>query len=513
MTAPNNLEAERALLGAALLDPDAAAIASALTPDCWYSPAHGVVAGAIASLDDKGLEVNAVSVAEYLAVNRQLNAAGGHQGLLDITADVSVTNPKAISQLADTLRSYARDRRYMAAGLEAARAAEQRDQEGAERALESALDVHDESGLVAIEDMATDHLALLEARAAGKIPGIPTGMASLDEYLINLRLGELYVLAARPAVGKTTWVCQLALNLAAAGNRVMFCSLEMSQPELMDKFVANLGRVDSTHLTRPAPHDMAKAEQAIAALKHLPIDVIDASTQTVASIRGHARARKPEVIIVDYLQLVTAPGRSRQEEIASIARGLKVLARSLNCVVVACSQLSRNVEQRVNKRPTLPDLRESGEIEQAAGVCLGLYRESVYDVNADDSDLECIILKNRHGPNGTAHLVVSLPWSMVTGGEPKVHRRDTSRIDQIWDLMAERTLEKAREQGQEIGHGFKERAWVKAVRNNLEKDFRDQANEYWREHPNQEVDYYIFKLDPTLSRRDWSIPLPVELAG
>jgi replicative DNA helicase len=509
VTAPHSLEAERALLGAALHDPHAASIASALRPECWYSPAHKLIAKVIAKLDDSGLPVDPIVVTDRLKVLGQLDAVGGYQALIDLSAEVVALNPDAIGEYAASLRTYARLREVGDAGREAAQATQALDLEAAERVLDAALDTPDGDGLASISDMAMAHVGLLSDRAEGRIRAIPTGLSSLDEVIFGCRPGESYVIAARPAMGKTTVAGQLALNFADAGNRVLFASLEMSAPELMDRWVANLARVDSMHLARPAPHDMAAAEQALQALKALPIDVIDSPEQSVATIRAHARARRPDVILVDYLQLVEGKGeRTRQEEVAGVARGLKKLARALDCVVIALSQISRGVESRVDKRPTLADLRESGEIENAAGVVLGLYREYAYDSTADPTHLEVIVLKNRHGPRQTAHCVIDLQWQAITGGEPKAGTRDSSRIEEMWRLMAERTLTRARAEGQEVGHGFMERKWLQAVEENLRRDFTAQAREAWDEHPHQQVDYYIWRIDPKLARRDWSIPLP-----
>lgn len=407
---PHDVEAERALLSAAMLDQAAAEQAAAVPTDAWWHPAHQAIAGAVAALVAAGDPTDAVTVADRLARDGLLDRVGGHEGLVDLAAAGGA--PSAARHYAGIITRHARLRRIIAAATEAAEAAWRHDETAALAHLEAVLDDQPNAAdaTTSIGDLLDDHLDLLEARGSGGTHTIPTGLAALDEIIAGLHPGELHVVAARPGVGKTALGGQIALHVADAGVPVLFASLEMSRVELTDRWLANLGHVDTTRMQRGTmtDADWHRIGVATGRLARLPITVLDDPVVTVPQIRAAARACGARLVVVDYLQLVTPTtpaGRqvNRQEEVAQVARGLKVLARTLDVAVLALAQLNRAVEARWDKRPTLADLRDSGEIEAAAGVVIGLYRPYVHDQAAHHpAETELIVLKNRHGATGTA---------------------------------------------------------------------------------------------------------------
>lgn len=258
-----------------------------------------------------------------------------------------------------------------------------------------------------------------EAKARGPGPkGLTTGYPGLDRLLSGLRVGGLYVFAARPSQGKTALGMNVAMH-AAQRTRVIVFSLEMPHDELADRALCAEGRISTDEVASGDLDDdgWAKAGRALGRISDLALFVDDRGGMQISELVATAKsahAEKPVgLVVVDYLQLLRGSQRrrdSREQEVAEVARELKTLAKDLGAPVLALAQLNRDVEKRENKRPRMADLRESGEIEQAADVVALLYRESVYEPDADPKRAELIIEKNRHGAKRTIELAWSPEW-------------------------------------------------------------------------------------------------------
>lgn len=252
------------------------------------------------------------------------------------------------------------------------------------------------------------------AKAKGGITGLSTGLATLDNVTRGLQKSDLIIVAARPAMGKTAFVLNLATHVALQGGTVAFFSLEMPREQLMHRIFCAEGQIDATRLARGELDDeewdrLVKVADRMMKTK-LYFD--DTSSTTVLDIRTRARRLKAEhgldLIAIDYLQLIQAPGRAenRTLAVAEMTRSLKVLARELNVPIVVLSQLSRATEGRSDKRPLLSDLRESGSIEQDADIVMFLYRDDYYNKDTEHpNEAELIIAKQRNGPIGTVRLL------------------------------------------------------------------------------------------------------------
>jgi replicative DNA helicase len=247
------------------------------------------------------------------------------------------------------------------------------------------------------------------------ITGTPTGYADLDELLSGLQPNALVIVGARPSMGKTSFALGMASHAALAANHpVLVFSLEMGNLELSQRLLCAEARIDSARVRtgRLTEEDWNRISQAIGRLAAAPIWIDDNPNVTVMEIRAKARRLKSQVgalgmVVVDYLQLMTgrSGAESRQVEVSEISRGLKILARELECPVVALSQLSRQLEMRADKRPMLADLRESGSIEQDADVVMFIYRDDVYHSDSPDrGQAEIIVAKHRNGPTGVCRL-------------------------------------------------------------------------------------------------------------
>jgi len=398
---PHDIATEAALIGAALIDDQAAAITAALPPSAWYHAGHAAIAATIRRLSDEGSPVDPHLVTGRLAAAGILEDVGGHQVLVNAMASCAATSSAPF--YAATLRGLARNRDVIAAAERALDAAYEGDIDAAVGSLEAGLDGQDNAlAAPAIGDLLADHLDLLELRQAGGIVTVPTGITDLDEVFGGgMKKGELYVIGARPGMGKTVVGGTVAMNAAQAGQRVMFASLEMSTAELLDRWLGGHARIDTVNLQQGRLHepDWIRITKSMQTLTPLGLRVLDRPEATVAEIRSAALSHRADLVVVDYLGLIKPAERrqNRQEEVAQIARSLKAMARRLDCPVVTLAQLNRGVEARVDKRPGLPDLRESGEVEQSAGAVVMLYRPHYYDSSADPGLIELIVCKNRHG--------------------------------------------------------------------------------------------------------------------
>ena len=420
---PHNLVAEESLLGAMLLSRDAIAdVLEIVTAEHFYRPAHARVFEAVHSLYSAGDPADAVTVAESLERNGTIEAIGGLDGLLSLQMNTPATSNAA--SYARIVRENHTLRRLIEVAGEIAELGYGRPDDvtkavdWAENLMYQVAQGQVGDNTVQLADLLDGTLDRLEElyERGGTITGTATGYKDLDKLLSGLQPSSLYVVGGRPSMGKTSFALGMAAHAAIRGRRpVLVFSLEMGHMELTQRLLCSEARVDSTKMRdgRLDDNDWNGIHTAIGRLADAPIWIDDNPNVTVMEIRARARRLKSQVgdlamVVVDYLQLMT--GRqgadNRQVEVAEISRGLKILARELECPVVALSQLSRNLEMRQQKRPILADLRESGAIEQDADVVMFIYRDEVY--NPDNTDTagtaEVIVAKNRNGPTATTTL-------------------------------------------------------------------------------------------------------------
>ena len=264
------------------------------------------------------------------------------------------------------------------------------------------------------------------AEANGKLLGLPTGLPSLDGALHGLRAGHLIVLAARPAMGKSSLARNIALHAALQGFPVGIVSLEMTAKEIIFYTICSYAKVSASSIYANTynTQDMQELSAATQKINDLPLHVIDDSSLTIPRLRASARRlaknKGAKLIIIDYMQLISSPigAYSREREVAKISGALKNLAKELDIAILALSQLNRALEARTVKRPQLSDLRESGSIEQDADAVLLLHRPEYYDENATKGLADLILAKNRHGPVSTHHLTWIPEYTTFKDGAP-----------------------------------------------------------------------------------------------
>lgn len=422
---PHNVEAEQSLLGSMFLSADAVESCVAIVDiEDFYRPPHQKIFKAIRELHTRGDAVDQVTVADRLEQTGDLDAAGGKAYLLDITGAVpTAANAEFYAQIivrmsmlrqlisaATTIQTYAYESPDDVAEIV----------ERAEREIFKVTNKQVSSNFEVIEELLKKGFAEIEQLYDHKshITGVATGYADLDKILAGMHRGDLIILAARPSVGKTAFALNVAVNAAKTKCTTAVFSLEMSSAQLVQRILCAEARVDSQNLRTGYlnDEDWPLLTGAMGRLGSLPLWVDDTPSISILEVRAKARRLFRDVenglIIVDYLQLMQPAGRraeNRQVEVAEISRGLKILAKELNCPVLVLSQLSRRVEDRQGKRPQLSDLRESGAIEQDADVVMFIDRNTDPGA-AEESDrpgkgeAEIIVAKHRNGPVGTCRL-------------------------------------------------------------------------------------------------------------
>jgi replicative DNA helicase len=422
---PHNLEAEESLLGAMMLSRDAitAAVEARVDIADFYKPSHGHVYDAIQSLYGQGEPADPVTVAEELRRANLLDFVGGRTALLEIQAATPAS--ANAGHYARIVNELALLRRLIAvAGDIAEMGYDTPDDvvETLDRAESLVFEVAERrvsESMVGIQDALQSTLDDLEARYgdSSELVGVPTGFLDLDSILYGLQKSNLVIVAARPGMGKTSLALGMARNVATTtGRPVVFFSMEMGTLELTKRLLAMEARVEATRLwtANISDSDWTRLGHAVGRLAEAKLYIDDNPHCTVMEMRAKARRMRARygdlaLIVVDYVQLMT-PSTSRrlenrQVEVSEISRGLKILARELDCPVVALSQLNRQVEYRQDKRPMLADLRESGGLEQDADVVTFIYRDEVYNPASDDrGKAEIIVAKHRNGPTGKAEL-------------------------------------------------------------------------------------------------------------
>lgn len=421
---PQNLDAEKSLLGAVLINEDTLAdITEMVKARDFYDERHEMIFDAMLKLFEQHKPVDLLTLTTQLKKKKQLQDVGGAAYLAELTNYVP-TAAHATAYAEIVAQSAIRRRLIKASGdiSELGYNDEFNVQELLEKAESELFNVSDQSlkqDLVSIEEVLDQSFDRLEElhRSKGALRGIKTGYRDLDKMTAGLQKSDLLILAARPAMGKTTLVTNLAYNVATINKQaVLFFSLEMSKEQLIDRMIADVSGVDSWKIRTGnlSEEDFAKISDAMAEMSEAPIYIDDTPGVTVLEMRTKARRAAHQqplgLIIVDYLQLIQGSGSSRSDgnrvqEVSEISRGLKLLARELNVPVIALSQLSRTVESRTPQIPQLADLRESGSIEQDADLVMFIYREAYYNPDTDRENItDLIIAKHRNGPTGKVEL-------------------------------------------------------------------------------------------------------------
>lgn len=421
---PQNVDAEASLLGAILIDSDAIVkIADSVRAHDFYEEKHRYIFEGISQLYEGHSPVDVLTLADKLKANGTLELVGGAAYLTELTNYVPTA--AHAEQYAGIVTQKSLRRRLIKAsqnivGLGYDESKDLKDLiEEAERHLFQVSQEHVGQDVISLEDILSESFDRLDElhKDKGKVRGIPTGFRDLDKILAGLQRSDLFILAARPSMGKTALALNLAHNIAVKSNEaVLFFSLEMSKEQLVDRLLAMESGVNAWSLRTGnlTDSDFEKIGTAMGTLSEAPIFIDDTPGITVSDLRTKARReahkRKLGVIMVDYLQLMSGGGRfgseaNRVQEISEISRGLKSIARELNVPLIALSQLSRSVESRSPQIPQLADLRESGSIEQDADVVAFLYREEYYRPDTDRKNLtDVLIKKHRNGPTGGVEL-------------------------------------------------------------------------------------------------------------
>lgn len=420
---PHNLQAEESVIGALLLSRDAIGNVSeqGLNAADFYRPAHQHIFDAIRSLYSAGSPVDTVTVADELRRGGFLDEVGGSEALHELQNSTPAIS--SASHYAKIVQDTAMLRKliYVAGDIAELAYSEPDD-------VAKALDEAETRVFAVAEQLVTDSTRQLDELLSEAmdqlqatfdrgdvITGVPTGYTDLDDLLSGLQPSALYIVGARPAMGKTAFGLGIASHVAQYSHQpVLVFSLEMSHAELTQRILASEARVDSMKIRtgRIGESDWAKIGKAIGRLE-VPLYLDDNPRVTVMEMRAKARRIKARygglaLIVIDYIQLMSGGGNpeNRQLEVSEISRNLKILARELQVPIVALSQLSRQLESRADKRPMLQDLRESGSLEQDADVVMFLYRDEVYNPESPDKgSAEVIVAKHRSGPIGTRRLV------------------------------------------------------------------------------------------------------------
>jgi len=440
---PHSLEAEMAVLGAMMLSPDAIGLCiQHLDADAFYRAEHRTLFRCLVDLYDRNQPVDLVSMKEALAQQGDLEGVGGEDYLVTL-ADSTPTVANA-EYYARVVREKSLLRGLINAAAEIIRDAHTPDQvdDVLDRCEQRIFDVVERKIVGQATDLRSilsDVMQKIDFENKRAVTGVPTGFLDLDDKTRGLQNGELIVLAARPSVGKSALALNIAEHVAVdSGRPVAFFSLEMSKEELALRLISSRGRVDGQALRKAnvsAQQQRHIVQDVLTVLQEAPLYIDDTAGLRVIDLRAKARRlvqrHDIQLIIVDYLQLMSAPGaESRQVEVASISRGLKALARELSLPVLAIAQLRRESEE--HKRPRLSDLRESGAIEQDADVVLLLHRE--YTGGGADEDAanaargggptdykgpKLIIAKQRNGPTGDIRLVWHRQFTRFENWSPR----------------------------------------------------------------------------------------------
>ncbi|MBK5251400.1 MAG: replicative DNA helicase [Peptostreptococcaceae bacterium] len=417
---PHNIDAEQSVLGAMLLDREAViSVTEKLRDEHFYKENHKEIFRAMLDLYGRNEPVDLVTVSEELKKAGILEEAGGVSYLTDLSNAVPITanaryyadiiEEKAIlRQLIDAGKVIV-DKGYASSDVKML-------MDEAERRIFEISQKKSTQAFAIVKDVlqnTLDYMELLAGSESG-YTGLPTGFHDIDKMTSGLQKSDLVLIAARPSMGKTALGINIAQSIAVKSDKsVALFSLEMSKEQLVQRMLSSQAHVEITKIRtgKLTEEEWIKVAGATVPLGKAKIYIDDTPGITVMEIKAKARRLKMEsgldLVLIDYLQLMSSDSRSesRQQEISAISRGLKGLARELECPIIALSQLSRAPEQRSDHRPILSDLRDSGAIEQDADIVMFLYRDEYYHEDSDKKNIgEIIIAKQRNGPTGTVHL-------------------------------------------------------------------------------------------------------------
>ena len=440
---PHDSEAEKAVLGAIFIDPEAIADASAVvSPDDFYERANRLIFQAMLELSDRGDAIDPLTLQDELTKNNQLDDIGG----ISYVSQLALSTPTAehVTYYAKIVHRKSLLRRLISASQKIiTNAIDGSDDvtdilDDAESEIMNVSSENNTGGFRIIKDIVNSTVEDINniPDDGNMVTGLPTGFQELDKMTTGFHDDELIIIAARPGVGKTSFALNVAQFVGLHTDKtVAMFSLEMSGEQLVQRMLASEGLINSQHL-RTGQLDEQEWKKLIVAsgsLANTSIYIDDTPGIKMSEIRAKSRRLAKEkgnlgLIVIDYLQLIEGPrSESRQQEVSAISRQLKKLAKELHVPVIALSQLSRSVEQRQDKRPVLSDIRESGSIEQDADIVSFLYRDDYYrdepedgensgssnevGAEADNGEVEVIIEKNRSGSRGTVKLMFSKPYN------------------------------------------------------------------------------------------------------
>jgi len=423
---PQNIDAEKSLLGAVLLRDDVMAnITTIVTPTDFYDDRHQVIFSNMLSLYERNKPIDLLTLTSELRLAKSLDAAGGPTYLATITNYVNTTaHSEAYAEL--VAQASARRRAISAATtiIEKAFAEEGEVAEiigEAEKELFNVTERNNRNDLILLDDILTATIDRLEElrKGGGGLRGLKTGFHDLDQKTAGFQKSDLVIIGARPAMGKTTLAQNLVYNIATINQKaVLFFSLEMNKNQIVDRILSDVSGVDSWKIRTGNLNsdDMDMINEAMTEMSEAPILIDDSSGMNILEMRTKARRAAHDhdigCIIVDYLQImsgsIASQRQGRVQEVSEISRGLKLIARELDIPVIALAQLSRSVTGREDPRPVLSDLRESGSIEQDADLVIFIHRPDYYKQNDSNyvptNITELLIAKHRNGPIGKVEL-------------------------------------------------------------------------------------------------------------
>lgn len=418
---PNDTLAEQAVLGSMLVSKDAVqAAVEVLKPEDFYREDNKEIYAAMMDIYYVGKEIDMITVTEQLKLRGTLERVGGTQNLATLIDNVPTTSN--IERYVEIVEQKATSRNLIKVTSDIMKVSYAQTEEldaiieQAEKGIFDLAQNRNSKSYSGMKEILVNTLDSIEKMYQNKekLSGMESGFIDLDEKISGLNDSDLIIVAARPAMGKSAFVLNIASYVAMHDKvPVMIFNLEMSKEQLVKRMLSSESEIDSMKINNAnlEQDDWIKMADASNRLADVPIYIDDTPVLTPSEIRAKCRKAKLEknigLIIIDYLQLMeskTANG-SRQQEISEISRGLKILAKELNVPVIALSQLSRATEARADHRPMLSDLRESGSIEQDADIVMFLHREDYYDKETEKKNVaEVIVAKNRHGETGTVEL-------------------------------------------------------------------------------------------------------------
>ena len=422
---PQDLVAEKSLLGAVMIDENVLPeVLTIIKPSDFYEERHGKIFEAMSNLYDAHRPIDLLTLSNELKSLKLLKEVGGAPYLTELSNFVpAASHAKAYAEIVE---KNATRRRLIKAGTEIANKAYSDDAEVNEligKAEQELFEVSDKivkSDYKQMGDLLDDAFNRIEElhNNKGALRGLKTGFRDIDKKTAGLQKGDLVIIGARPAMGKTTFAQNLAYNVASINNRgVLFFSMEMASNEIIDRMISDVSGVGNWGIRTGnlSDEEFAKIGDAMGEMAEIPIYIDDTSSMTIMELRNKVRRAAHDhdigVVIIDYLQLLDGSDKykgQRVQEVSEVSRGLKILARELSIPVIALAQLSRNVTGRENPRPILSDLRDSGSIEQDADLVMFLHRPDYYKQNDDNYEethiTEVIIAKHRHGETGRVDL-------------------------------------------------------------------------------------------------------------